>query len=134
MKKQLRSFLITLASLLAAAWLVPTVDFQQGAKTVLLAALVLTIVNLVVKPIINILLLPVNLLTLGFFRWLVNVFAFYLVILLVPQIKITPFQFPGYSYQGFTIPSISFSFFWTLVLISFIIGFTTSFLYWVFKK
>jgi len=133
-KKYLRSFLITAASLLVASYLVKTISFHEGGKTILVTALVLTIVNRVIKPIINLLLLPINLLTLGLFRWLINVFALYLVLLLVPQIKIEPFLFPGFEKGGFIVPSIQLSFFWTLVLVSFIISFTASFLYWVFKK
>ena len=134
MKKHLRSFLITSASLMVAAWLIPTINFQEGVKTVLITALALTLVNLIVRPVINLLLLPINLLTLGLFRWLVNVFAFYIVVLLIPQLKIEPYPFPGFAHQGFIIPSIQFSFFWTLVLVSFIISFTTGFLYWAFRK
>jgi putative membrane protein len=134
MKKRLRSLLITTASLLVASRLIGSISFQEGEKTIFITALVFTIINLIIKPIIKLLLLPINLLTLGLFRWLINVFAFYLVLLLVPQLKIAPFLFPGFSASGFVVPEIQLPFFWTLVLVSFIISFTTSFLYWAFKK
>ena len=134
MKKYLRSFLITIASLIIASGLVDTISFQEGEKTIAITALVLMLVNFLIKPVINLLLLPVNLLTLGLFRWVVNVFVFYLVTLLVTQLKIEPYNFPGFEQSGFIVPSIQFSFFWTLVLLSFIISFSTGFLYWAFKK
>ncbi|MBN1263001.1 MAG: phage holin family protein [Candidatus Pacebacteria bacterium] len=134
MKKHLKSFLITFASLLVAARLIDTINFEQAEKTALMASLAFMIVNLVVKPILNLLLLPVNLLTLGLFRWLVNVFAFYLVLLIIPGFKIEPYLFQGYENSGFVIPPIQFSFFWTLVLISFIISLTTALLYWALRN
>lgn len=134
MKKHLRNYLITLASLLMVAWLIPTVRFEQGAKTALTATLVLMISSVIAKPILNLLLLPINLLTLGLFRWLINLFVFYLTLLIIPTLKVDAFTFPGYDYQGFIIPELSFSFFWTLFLICFIISLVTGFLAWAFKK
>ncbi|HUW21899.1 MAG TPA: phage holin family protein [Candidatus Bathyarchaeia archaeon] len=134
MKKYLKSYLITVASLFIAARLISTISFGEGEKTVLITAFVFTVINFFVKPVISLLLLPVNLITLGLFRWFASVFAFYLVILIVPQFSVKPFLFPGFSHSGYTIPPIQLSFFWTLVACSFIISFITSFLYWSFKK
>lgn len=134
MKKHLRSFLITLASLLVVAHALGNISFESGTPTILKTALVLTLTNIIIRPIMNLLLLPINLLTLGLFRWLVSVFIFYLTTLLVPQLKIQAYQFPGWNYRGFIIPQLELSFFWTLVLVCFIISFVTSFLYWAFKK
>ena len=134
MKKHLRTYLITLASFLFISWLIPTVSFAEGAKTVLIASLVLMISNVLAKPILNLLLLPINLLTLGLFRWLINIFVFYITLLVVPQLKVGAFTFSGYDYRGFIIPQISLSFFWTLFLICFIMSAVSGFLYWTFKK
>ncbi|MFC1789919.1 phage holin family protein [Patescibacteria group bacterium] len=134
MKKYLRSYLIALAALTVSARLIGTLVFMEGEKTLLVTGLALVIVNIIVKPIINLLLLPVNLLTLGLFRWLVNVFAFYIVLMFVPTLEVKPFTFPGFENGGFIFPEVQFSFFWTLFLICFIISFVTGFLYWAFKK
>lgn len=134
MRKHLRNYLITLASLLTVAWLIPSMSFTDGLKSVLLASLVLMLANLLAKPILNLLLLPINLLTLGLFRWLTNIFLFYLMLLVVPQVNVDPYAFSGYDYKGFIIPEISLSFFWTLFLICFIMSIVSSFLYWTFKK
>lgn len=134
MKKYLRAYLVLFASFFIASNLIPTITFEGGFKTLALATLVLTAFNFFIKPILNLLLLPINLLTLGLFRWFVNVFVFYIMLLIVPQVKIKPFVFPGYSHEGFIIPSLELGFFWTLVLVCFIISFTTGLLYWVFKK
>lgn len=133
MKRLLRSFVINTATLWLVTQILPGVGYAGGYQTLLLAALALTIVNLLVKPLINLLLLPINLLTLGAFRWLVNVAALYLVTLIVPQFQISSFLFPGFTYQGFIIPSINLTVFWVFVLTSFLISLISSLFYWVVK-
>jgi len=134
MRKYLRSFLITTASLVIGSKIITSISFEGGEKTLLLASLILMFANLIIKPILSLLLLPINLLTLGVFRWLVSVFIFYIMLLVVPQVKVEPFLFAGFYRDGFALPQIQFSFFWTLVLLSFIMSFVAGFLYWAFKK
>lgn len=133
-KKHLRSFVFNLAALWLASQILEGVSFQEGWQGLALAAVALTLVNLLVKPLIKLLLLPINLLTLGGFRWLVNVIALYLVTLLVPQFQISAFLFPGFSYQGFVVPAIHLGTFWVYVLVSFFLSLVTSFLIWLMKK
>lgn len=130
-KKYLRLFLINLVSFWLVAQLIAGVSFSGGSQTLIWAALALMLINLGVKPLINLLLLPINLITLGAFRWLVNVLALYLVTLIVPQLKINAFLFPGFSYQGFIIPSIYLATFWVFVVASFLISLITSFFLWL---
>lgn len=131
MKTLLRSFLINLASLEAAVLLIPGVANTGGLKTLLIATVVLALMNLLIRPLISLLLLPINLVTLGAFRWLINVAVLFFLTLVVTQIKISPFTFSGYSYQGFTIPELQVSKFWTLVIVSATISLVNSFLFWL---
>jgi putative membrane protein len=133
MKSLLRAFVINVATLYLVTQVLSGVRYLDGYQTLLLAAFALTIVNLLVKPLINLLLLPINLLTLGAFRWLINVLALYLVTLLVPQFQISGFLFPGFSYQGLIIPAIGLNVFWVFVLASFLISLIGSFFYWLVK-
>lgn len=133
MRGLLRSFLLNLASLWIVGQLIPGVSFGEGYRGLLLAALVLGLVNLFVKPLINILLLPLNILTLGTFRWLVNVASLYLVTIFVPQFKISGFFYPGFLYQGFVIPALTIGSFWALVLTSFILSLLLAFFYWLVR-
>lgn len=134
MKKYLRLFLINLASIWLAVFLLEGVGYQDGFKTLALAALVLTLINFLVKPLIKILLLPINLLTLGMFRWLINVISLYLTTLIVPQFTIVPFRLPGFSYQGFSFPSLNLTALWALVVTSLLISLTTTTLVWLAKN
>ena len=134
MKKHLRLFLINLAALWLVTNFLAGVNISGGLQSLALTALTLTVVNLAIRPLIKLLFLPINLITLGAFRWLVNVGSLYLVTLFVPQFEIRGFRFPGYNYQGFTIPAMNLNAFWALVLVSLIISFTTTLLLWLIRK
>lgn len=133
LRKLIRTFVFNLAALWLVTQIFEGASFTGGYQTLLIASLALTLVNLLVKPLINLLLLPINLLTLGAFRWVVNVVALYLVTLLVPQFKISAFLFPGFSNQGFIIPPIYLGTIWVYLLTSFSLSIIISFLFWMTK-
>lgn len=68
-------WLATAVAVAAAAWIVPGIEVVGGQSSwiaVALFALVLSLVNIGVKPILQILSLPVTVLTLGVFYLIVN--------------------------------------------------------------
>jgi putative membrane protein len=67
----------------AAAYLVPGIHIASG-PTLVIAALVLGFVNAVVRPVLVVLTLPLTVLTLGLFYFIVNAAAFGLAAALVP--------------------------------------------------
>ncbi len=71
-------WVINAASLLAVAWLMPSIHLA-GFGAALLSALVLGLVNAVVRPLLILLTLPVTLLTLGLFIFVINGFLFWWV-------------------------------------------------------
>lgn len=133
MKRFLKRFFITTLSLYIIILLIPGVSLTDGLKPLLLSALVLTFLNKLAKPLLKLLFLPFNLLTLGFFRWLINVVTLYLLTLIVPSLKIQAFTFAGFSWNNIVIPPFNFSAFYTYVLASFVLSLTTSFLRWLIK-
>ncbi|MEN8252859.1 MAG: phage holin family protein [Patescibacteria group bacterium] len=98
------------------AWALPTVSYQDWA-TLLIAAVVLTLLQKIVRPILNILFLPINMVTLGLFSLVINVSLLWLATYLVP----------GFSIEASNIAGIELNQFFTLVLISFLLGFLQSF-------
>jgi putative membrane protein len=132
-KKYLRIYVYNFLALWLVALFIAGVSYHGGLQTLLLAALALTGVNLLVRPLLKLLFLPINLITLGMFRWLINVITLYLVTLMVPQLSIGSFDFPGYSYQGIILPALQLGTFWTLLITSFLISLITTFLFWIRK-
>jgi len=133
-KKYLRFFLINLFALWLVAYIFTGVSFTGGWQTLALAALVLTLLGTLIKPLIKLLLLPINLITLGTFRWLINVITLWLVTIIVPQFEIRGFLFEGVNYQGFTIPSFYLATFWAFVLTSLVISLVTTLTLWLIRK
>lgn len=67
------------------------------------AGLYLTLINFFIKPLLKIILLPFNLLTLGLFSWLVNVLSFGILFFILGNVSINPFYFPGVKYGDIAI-------------------------------
>jgi len=81
---------IVAASLWVAAYLIPGVHVSS-VSALPIAALVLGLVNALVRPILTILTLPITILTLGLFYLVVNGVAFALAASLVPGFELAGF-------------------------------------------
>jgi putative membrane protein len=65
-------------AILIAAYLIPGVDYQGGWLYLLLAGLVIGLINLLVKPLVSLLSLPLVIVTLGLFYLVINGAMFWL--------------------------------------------------------
>ena len=82
--------LINAAALWVATSLIPGIALR-GLGYTLLAALVLGIINAVVRPVLIFLTLPITLLTLGLFIFVLNAFCLWLTSRLVPGVEVHGF-------------------------------------------
>jgi putative membrane protein len=88
MARFLVHWLVVALGLWVADWLLPGVSI--GSTTALLvAALVLGFINAVVRPILQLLSLPITVLTLGLFYFVVNGIAFALAAAIVPGFHVS---------------------------------------------
>jgi putative membrane protein len=133
MRTLFKHFLIDTSSLYAISLVVSGMIFEKGIYTLLLAGLVLMLTTTIVKPIINILLLPLNLVTFGLFKWIGYAITLYLVTLIVPGFKLLDFAFKGIATSWFTIPSLTFEGTLAFLAFSFLISFISSLIYWILK-
>jgi putative membrane protein len=76
--RMLITLLINAAALFALPYLLPSIRVA-GFTTALIAALVLGLVNVLIKPILVVLTLPVTVLTLGLFIFVINALLFWAV-------------------------------------------------------
>lgn len=107
--EKLINWLITTLAVAVTAYILPGV-VVSGFLTALAVALVLGILNIFIKPILVFLTLPINILTLGLFTFVINAFLVWLSSLIVP----------GFTVDGFL---------WALVY-----GAILSFVVWVLDK
>ncbi len=133
MKRILRTYLINLGALWATSQIIPSLQIIGGLRGLLIAALAFMIANLLLVPLLKILLLPLNLLTLGIFAWLSNVLALYFLVTAIPSFKVLPYQFAGISSGSFIVQPMDLNVFQVVVLASFLIGFMIHFLNWLIK-
>ena len=132
MKSLIRTLILNIAVIFFAAWVLPGLSYSDNFQVLILAAVGLGLVNMVVRPIVKLVTLPINLVTLGIFSWVVNVLMLYLVTRLIPGFEVSAFHFGGLSYEGFSISAMEVGLLSSYVLSSFIIGLLTSVLGWLF--
>lgn len=133
MKSVFRNYLINLGAIYATTQILPAVSILGGAKGLLIGALAFMIANILLVPLLRVLLLPLNLLTLGLFAWLSNVLALYFLVNVVPYFRVTNYAFPGIYWEGFSIPGADLSIFQVVIITSFLIGFIIHFTNWLVK-
>lgn len=130
-----RSIAINLASLYIITKIISNVfTIEGGVGKFLLAALAISIANLIVRPIVNLFLLPLNLVTLGLFRWLANVAVLFVATKLVPEMQIHTFTSSPVSLPFLIIPSIDFSKFGAFLFVSLALSVVFHITYWLFQE
>lgn len=84
-------FLGTVAAVVLTVHIVPGISVTGGWITIFLAALVWSVIAMVIRPVLSLLTLPITLLTFGLFAFVLNALLFWAMELVVP----------GFSVDGF---------------------------------
>lgn len=117
MKTLTRSIILTIVSILLLSWFLPGVNVSNTV-TLILAGLVLAILNATVRPFLKIIFLPINVITLGIFGWVINALVLFITTWLVPGFSIGPVVLLGMTLSPF----------WSLIAVSFGLSIISSFL------
>lgn len=133
MKTLIKIYIISTFSLYLASILFKGIILEKGLESLFLAGAGLAAVSLLIKPIINLLLLPLNLITFGLFRWVSSTVALYLVTLAVPGFKILNFVFSGLTNKWFEIPSFRLEGALSYIAFSLAISVLSSIIHWIIK-
>ncbi|MCH8050224.1 phage holin family protein [Patescibacteria group bacterium] len=83
-------FLLTVFSLLLVANIVPGIEVES-LSVALIVALILGVINVTLKPILFLITLPLTIVTLGLFTFILNALLFWFIAVF----------FPGFSVEGF---------------------------------
>src|SRR3990172_3969273 len=84
------SWLVLTVAIIIAAYILPGVTVS-GFVPALLAAAVLAIINAVIRPILLLLTLPINIITLGLFTLVINALLIMLTAAIVPGFRVNSF-------------------------------------------
>jgi putative membrane protein len=115
--KLLKPLITSTITIFLLAYFLPTVSYMNWT-TLALAAVVLTLLNKIIRPVLKILFLTINIVTLGLFSLVLNVALLWLVTYLVP----------GFHIEVMTLLGVQFNEFFSLLIVSALIGLFQNFL------
>lgn len=130
MRLILRPFLLYLIALVILTHLFSWVVLRTQTS-ILEAALALFLLNTIAKPFLKILLLPINIITLGLFSWMIHVVIIFIALLVVPGFSLLQAQFPAVRIGRLLWPAIHLNQVWTMLLFAFIVSQLVNFISWL---
>lgn len=113
-----QQFVICLSALFVCSSLFAGLTIRGGVLQYFYDSVLLVLGFVIVKPILNIIALPFNAMTLGVFSIFSTVVVLFLLALTDKNFIIQPFLFTGISFYGFSIPSFYLNIFLSYLLIS----------------
>lgn len=105
-----------------------------GMRTLIVGGILLAIGFKVIKPILSVISLPFNMLSLGLFSIFITAFILFLITLIYPSIDVKAFTFYGLSFWGIEIHKFYVSLLLSYCLISVTIYLITKAINWLFGK
>lgn len=134
MKSILRRIVFYSVALFLTSQIITGLKISGGLTDYLIGGVVLSALFLIVKPILGIVTLPLNIVTLGLFSFVTNAIIFYILTIIVPNISISSFTLKGFSLAGFIVPSFYLNNFFAFVVVSILLSFIVGALKWLIKK
>lgn len=131
MKSMLRTLLFNVMALYLLTLLLTGVTVSGGITTYIIGGFIFTLLSFIVAPILNLITLPLRLLTFGLFTFVTNAVVLYLLTVFVPNIMISAFTFQGFSYIGFSLPRIAFNPFFAYIVSAFLLSSIVAFATWL---
>ncbi len=110
--KFIKAILSSILTIAVLAWFFPNINYNNSV-TLIIAGVVLTLLEKLLRPILKILFLPINVVTLGLFSLVINVFILYLATYFVP----------GFVIHNVVLLGVHLNQFFSLLLVSAMIGF-----------
>ena len=101
MKKILKYTLYLSFALVIENQIWNNLTFQPKIETIIEVALLLAIFELILKPVIKILLLPITFITLGLFRIVINTLGLYLATFFISGFSVSSINLFGYHLNAF---------------------------------
>ena len=133
MKSLIRNTAIYMYALFLLPKIIPGVEIDGGLLTFLLGGLALTIMFFIVKPVLNIISFPVNILTLGLFSIVNNALVVYFLTIFFTDISVSAFTYEKNQWGGFVTPDIAFNTFFAYIYAAFLLSLIKEAVEWIRK-
>jgi putative membrane protein len=131
MKTLFRRVFIYTFGLFLMQLVIPGVNIAGGIWMMLFGGVLLTLMFLILKPILNLITLPVNMMTMGIFSVFNSALILYLLTVFVGAITIEAFVYPRTDLLGVIIPTLTFNTFLAYIYSAFVLSFIDSLLSWL---
>lgn len=95
MKYLFKKYFITTISIILVTQIISGLHIKGDWKSLLYSSAILMILFFIGRPIANILMLPLNILTLNLSSWILNILFFYIWTILVSNVSIEKWSFSG---------------------------------------
>lgn len=118
--------MINVFALWVAAQYIDGFVLAEGIKSLLIVGAGFSALHMVLKPILKLILGPINFLTLGLIDLVIDAGLLYLLTLYFPQISITVWNFAGFESQYLTLPAYEFNVIGTTIISAFLINMVRS--------
>ncbi|HVZ11790.1 MAG TPA: phage holin family protein [Patescibacteria group bacterium] len=133
MRQLFSKFALSALSLFLVSLFLSGIKISGGFVNYVIAGALLAVLSTIMDPIVKVITLPFNLLTLGLLSFLTTLVSLFALTILFQNVTVASFTFPGFDLLGITVGHIHFSLFLSFVVISATIYFLDRFLVWLFK-
>lgn len=134
MKKILRQYLNTTVTLWLASYFSFLFFFSDTFPSILITSAVYTLLNLILKPALKVIFMPINLITLGFLSWVPTVLILYITNLFVSDFSVLPFTTSSFTFIGINLPPLNFGFISAHIIAAAIFALIRRLIVWIYKK
>lgn len=134
MKKILKLTLLFTFSLITVNQIWHNLEFSFIPWTIIKTAFILTLFELLLKPILKVILFPINLLTLGLFRIVIDTLGLYLAAFIFSDFYVKNIHLTATYFMGLNIPELNFNDFMAFIVSSLTIGFFLNLFTLIIKK
>lgn len=113
--------------------IVPSFTISGNFHGFFVATVILFLAHTLVRPLMNLLLLPLNILTMNLSGWILNILLISLWIFLLPSVSLGSWEFPGLFIGPVSFSSTTFPLWQTAIIFSIIMVLLSEFARWLFR-
>ena len=133
MKTLLKKYFVITVSIYLLTQIIPSINISGRWHGLFYSSFILSILLYVAQPIINLLMLPLNLLTLNLTSWLLNIIILYIWTLLVPEVHVTSWQANAGNIGPISFSSFYLAYWQVIVVAGIALTFIIQFIKWLVK-
>lgn len=134
MKSFLKSLFTYLLSIHLLSLIIPSVVLPLSFINYCYAVIIYVILFKITRPFLNILILPLNLVTLNLTSWILNIILFYLWIVLTPGVSVSKWTFEGLSLGIISLSSVTLQSWQVIILSAILLFLVVKFISWLIKS